>query len=62
MPRFIITTKATVTRTYVANAESPDHAKLDFMTGDGDCRPLSDEDVAEVIVGVAPDFEKSASA
>jgi len=62
MPKFIITTKVTVTRTYSAQADSADAAKLQFIADTGACELLSDEDVSEVIVGVAPDFDESASA
>lgn len=62
MPKFIITTKATVTRTYVVTADGADAAKLAFVAQTGDHELLSDEDASEVVVGVAPDFDRSASA
>jgi hypothetical protein len=57
MPKYIITTRATVTRTYTVTADSEDAAKLNYIAESGACELVGDEDDNEVIVGVAEDFK-----
>lgn len=60
--KWIITTSVIGTRTYVVEADSKDAARLHFVAESAACRLVSQEDDNEEVLGIAPDFEKSASA
>lgn len=62
MPKWIVTTTITTARAYAVEAETGDAAKLHFVADSDACQLIKQECVNEVIVGVTPDVDPSASA